>query len=80
MIIYDNGGKTLDRYTVFPFHGSYEFIGMSEGGIAFSLWGELDKTFYHKTKGSHLGKRILKKDLSLATQKHIDYRLLEELS
>lgn len=36
--ITDNGGETLDRYTVWFRDGSY--LGLSETGAGFSQWGE----------------------------------------
>lgn len=36
--ITDNGGETLDRYTVWFQDGSY--LGLSETGAGFSQWGE----------------------------------------
>ena len=73
--IYDNGGKTLDRYTVCleverweghtPF---YAALGCSEGGRAFSQFTEAQE-------GRHLGKRVKLASLDPDTQAHIRSRL-----
>ena len=53
-IVYDNGGKTFDRYTVFTPDGSV--YGMSETASGFNQYcGEADEL---APKGSHLGKRL----------------------
>lgn len=52
--IYDNLGKTLDRYTVFTdqvdkhpsgddYRDQFVYLGMSEGGDGFSQWGFVDR-------------------------------------
>lgn len=52
-IVYDNGGKSLDRYTVFTPDGSV--YAMSETAQGFNQYvGESDEI----SKGSHLGKRL----------------------
>jgi len=52
-IVYDNGGKTLDRYTVFTPDGSV--YGMSENASGFNQYlGEKNEI----PKGSHLGKKL----------------------
>lgn len=52
-IVYDNGGKSLDRYTVFTPDGSV--YGMSENASGFNQYiGEK----YEIQKGSHLGKKL----------------------
>lgn len=78
--IYDNGGKTLDRYSVIlnnykrrsTVNGNsvmlYECLGMNEGGHGFSQ-------FCEAVKGRHLGKKVNFNDLSKATQDHIIERL-----
>jgi hypothetical protein len=81
--IYDNGGKTLDRFTVFTdeeindfdshaINGrpSFNALGLGEGGDGFSQWGEAQP-------GSHLGRRVQFDTLSEATQKHIARRVFE---
>ena len=71
--IYDNGGKSLDRYTIFkayergtrdPFGSNkkiFEGIGASTSGAGF---------YQHITamKGPHLGKRIKFEDLDKGLQ------------
>ena len=52
-IVYDNGGKTFDRYTVFTPDGSV--YGMSETASGFNQYCG-DNTEIEK--GSHLGKRL----------------------
>lgn len=70
--IYDNGGKTLDRYTVVtdePEHSGFvAMLGLSEGGNGFSQWTA-------GQAGKHLGKKVKLEDLSEDTQKHIRGRL-----
>jgi hypothetical protein len=52
-IVYDNGGKSMDRYTVFTPDGSV--FGMSETAQGFNQYvGESDEI----PKGSHLGKKL----------------------
>lgn len=78
--IYDNGGKTLDRYTVVidnttddPMH---DMLGLSEGSDGFSQWtsGQWFKGS-DGVRNTHLGKRIRFEDLSGPTQKHIALRV-----
>lgn len=69
--IYDNGGKTWDRYTVLTNHGA---LGLSENpnsSQGFSQWGEA-------IDGNHLGKRINLVDLPGNVQKHILSRVFDE--
>lgn len=72
--IYDNGGKTLDRYTVVTderfTHNreSFNALGMSEGGEGFSQWGEA-------MPGRQLGRLVKFEDLSAETQAHIAMRV-----
>ena len=80
-IIFDNGGETCDRYTVFPQHGEFEgnrthYLGCSEGGRAISQWGEMPPT----TAGSldHLGRRVTLVELDTETRNHIIARLGKE--
>lgn len=75
--IYDNGGKTLDRYTVVTnLTGAgimFDMLGLSEGGDGFSQW---TVGRYNTTGGNrHLGKRITFEQLSEATQSHIAGRI-----
>lgn len=47
MLIYDNQGETLDRYTVIPWPDDDDpdtrrmFLGCAKGGVGYSEWGEL---------------------------------------
>lgn len=78
--IYDNGGKTLDRYSVVlnnyrrksTVNGNtvtlYECLSLNEAGNGFSQ-------FCEAVKGRHLGKKVNFNELSEATQRHIIERL-----
>lgn len=74
--IYDNGGKTIDRYTVVtnePWGSrtveTFYALGLDDvGGSSFSQWGEAKI-------GRHLGKRIHFEDLNETTQAHIAERV-----
>lgn len=75
--IYDNGGKTLDRYTVAILdtyrlsNGAklYECLGVDDvGGQGFSQMSECQL-------GRHLGKLIKWEDLPIPTRFHIKDRL-----
>jgi hypothetical protein len=76
--IYDNGGETLDRYTVVTdeavAYGSHSMLGLSEGGVGFSQWS--DGQFHYDEDNEHLGKRIPFESLTAATQAHIASRVL----
>lgn len=77
LIIYDNGGATLDRYTVFPYThvgDNLTYLGLSEGGQGFSQWGELPLNSHH---GQHLGNIVQFATLSERTKRHITARLAE---
>lgn len=50
VIIYDNAGETLDRYTVFTPDGNV--YGMSETGAGFNQWIGTNKDI---EQGEHLG-------------------------
>ncbi len=77
--VYDNGGKTIDRYTVVGVDGERDndnmksMLGVSEGGRAFSqfCWGH---------EGRHLGKRVPFASLDSDTRGHILSRLTPELA
>lgn len=72
MLIYDNGGEILDRYTVIPWPDSDDpvtrsmFLGCDRGGLGYSEWGELTEP-----PSDYLGTEIPFGDLDEATQKHI---------
>lgn len=75
--IYDNEGKTFDRYTVVTdgkHNGLYECLSLSEhpeDPLGFSQCG-------YCMIGSHLGKEIKFDELTLELQEHIKWRLLED--
>lgn len=85
--IYDNGGKTVDRYTVITndrnifIDGVAMFITDDRGGRYFSQWCEgkesilFDKNDNFKTK-CYLGQRVRFEHLNQETQKHIAERIL----
>ena len=74
--IYDNGGKTLDHYSVIlnnyrrKSNGAwlYECLSMDHGGRGFSQ-------FCEAMRGRHLGKIVNFDELDQATQNHIIERL-----
>ena len=66
MDIYDNGGETLDRYTIFLSKASDEYIGADENGDGFYQHGE-------GTRGRHLGKKIPFTSLSTELRKKLAY-------
>ena len=66
--IYDNKGKTFDRYTVILSDGTA--LGLSfnpDSPQCFSQWGDA-------VEGSHLGQRITLKELPENVRKHIERR------
>jgi hypothetical protein len=67
MEIYDNGGDTIDRYTIFLSAGSDEAIGASDRGEGFYQHIEAKR-------GRHLGKKI--PFTSLSTE--LRHKLAEE--
>ena len=79
--IYDNGGKTLDRYTVVvneynSANGEYDMLGMNDGGDGFSQWSSGDYDLNDNWQNRHLGKRIHFEDLNEEAQRHIAMRVL----
>lgn len=75
--VYDNGGETLDRYTVVidgedwdssSSPGMKAMLGLSEGGRSFSQHTE-------GQEGPHLGRGIAFQSLDEQTQRHIIARL-----
>lgn len=77
--IYDNGGETIDRYTVVTdviekqdhHHTYYMALGLSTGGVAYNEWGAA-------LPGKHLGRQIHIEDLDEATQWQIFKRVFDE--
>lgn len=80
LVVYDNGGKTIDRYTVFPNAHSKNaserktYLGMCHDGKSFSSWDELPASV---SRGRHLGKIVAFNQLSVETQTHINRRISE---
>lgn len=79
MVIYDSGDKKgQERYTVFPYAHSRDplhrrtYLGMSEGGLAISMWGELPPNV---SRNRSLGKIVKLEDLSPESQRHIAARM-----
>lgn len=68
MDIYDNGGETLDRYTIFLTAGSDDYIAADTDGYGFYQHGEGGK------RGRHLGKKVPFTSLSKALR----HKLAEE--
>lgn len=73
--IYDNGGKTLDRYTIVtnvktvkPSGTYYDCICSSEHGLGVFMWGDC-------MLGKHLGNKIKLEDLDETLQKMIENAL-----
>jgi hypothetical protein len=80
--IYDNGGATLDRYTVVTDQQDglnfLMMLGLSEGGDGFSQWSGGSYAAGRGEKNQHLGKRVSFESLSAATQSHIARRVFTE--
>lgn len=81
MKIYDNGGKTWDRYTVFEYNPqeynrvdgvtTYECLALSDNcdkPDGFSQWS-------YASKGRHLGKLVKLEDLPTNVKLHIVKRI-----
>jgi len=56
VIVYDNGGKTFDRYTIFTPDGSV--YGMSENPYGALSFNQYVGDSAQIPKGRHLGKRL----------------------
>lgn len=72
--IWDNGGKTIDRYTVFFKEYGNMALGLSDdphNPMGFSNWGDAKE-------GKHLGKKINWNKLDKKVQMHIVLRMEEE--
>lgn len=78
--VYDNGGKTFDRYTVvcdndeYPTHEMCPMLALSSDPT--SPQGFSQHTEGHE--GRHLGKRVAFESLPENIQRHITYRLSVE--
>jgi hypothetical protein len=73
LAIYDNGGKTFDRYTIVTDHKvsgkhqgrfTYDAISASENGLGCYHWCQC-------MRGSHLGKKVSLSELSKELQEKI---------
>jgi hypothetical protein len=53
VVVYDNGGETLDRYTIYTPAG--DVFSMSENGLGVNLW---IGSHADVPMGDHLGKRL----------------------
>jgi hypothetical protein len=73
VIVYDNGGESLDRYTIFTPDGSV--YGMSESGGGFNQYLGDDTEV---EKGSHLGKRL--KSVPKSIEKAVMQRMNDSYS
>ena len=78
LAIYDNGGETLDRYTVVVDNTTddtmHDMLGLSEGGDAYSQW-TTGQYFDGGRPNKHLGKLVNFTTLSGKTQAHIARRI-----
>lgn len=82
--VYDNKGKTLDRYTIVfneKVGNEYTYLGVSgchvTYGISFSQWG---LTNLPKRQWSRMGTKIEYGDLPSLVRLHIKGRLNDEYS
>jgi hypothetical protein len=82
--IYDNGGKTFDRYTIVDMtpetrfsNGAYPMVGASLTGLGFYQHGEIEPQHL----GRHLGKRVAFETLHPDLQSRLkhDYDHIENL-
>jgi len=77
--VFDNGGESADRYTLFPYLDSEDsneqcmFLGFADGGRGFSMWGEVNNSDISNL--SFLGKEISFYELSKDSQNHIVMRV-----
>jgi len=75
--IYDNGGKTVDRYTVVlrtsqRFPHEYACLGLSDNPDSPQSFSQLVSCV---PGGDHFGKKIRFEDLPVNVQKHVKKRL-----
>lgn len=72
VLIYDNGGKTFDRYTIFLSTG--EVFGMNTNGKEFNLFLGYENEF---TDREHLGKKLesIPNELFFAVLQRIKFEL-----
>lgn len=76
--VYDNGGKTIDRYTAvisrrfMPANkGFHSCLGFSDGGRAFSQFSEC-------RIGRHLGRKLKPEEITPEISNHLYQCLIEE--
>jgi len=80
--VYDNGGKTLDRYTIVPQGKGWEYdragtqvhmLGVGSDPRGYSQWTG-------GVEGKHLGKKIKFSNLPKNVQQHVKMRLTEDVN
>lgn len=74
--IFDNGGKTLDRYTFVLNERDgqyYQMLGTDERGTGFSQFSS--GQFNYHGDNSHLGKPVKWAELDAKLQRHVEGRL-----
>jgi len=77
--IFDNGGESADRYTIFPYLNSDDeterrtFLGFTPGGRGVSMWGEVSPDDLGNL--SFLGEEIPFCSLDLESRNHVIMRL-----
>lgn len=77
--IWDNGGKTIDRYTIVfmtrekynQYQPTLSFSKHPEHAIGFSMWGQ-------GVGGPHLGRQIEWTDLDIDLREHVLSRIIGE--
>ena len=73
--IYDNFGKTIDRYTVVLSGKDWKQSNGLRSCLAMDIYGINISQFSQCKMGKHLGKLVQFSDLHIDTQKHILSRL-----
>lgn len=80
--VYDNGGKTLDRYTFVTDQAEWANDGNNELQAYMSLGTDINgvgfSQFSAAMPGRHLGKRVQFTDISADLQQHVAMRLWGE--
>lgn len=79
LAIFDNGGETLDRYTVVTNQQDglnfLAMLGVAEDPAAYSQWSGGSYAQGRGEKNQHLGKRVHFENLSETLQHHIAQRI-----
>lgn len=84
ILVFDNGGESMDRYTVFPYWNNFDirvaaqYLGLAPGGRGVSMWGEInlsDVPGLQLDESNWLGKRIPFASLDEETRNHILARI-----